>query len=572
MASLLDNAKLTPTLPTVTAPSWNTPVTNAPAVLPVNPTNYNQYATPQTQLDVTTPVEASKLVKGNVSTATLPQAQNNTVNWEAALRQAMSVITPVNSVQNPTNPNAPAGFSDTSSQTQTGTPDNSYNEKLISMMSESLGVKPTSQFDNYQKFSEAQGLAEKQQTVNDLTAQLNAISARTQSQVIGLEGQGRGIPQAILGGQAAQLQRQAAIEALPVAAQLSAAQGNLQTAQQQIETLMGLQKQDDEAMYRYRKDQRDYAMQSADKAEEKIFKEQQRADDLAKEERDNLQNLKTNYVKAAIDRGDFATASKISSATTSEELQRYAGSITGMTLDDQYKTAQIANIQSEIQSRGGSGSTEEASNILAYAQQYASTGNIPTGLPKGTFGIVSQVAKELPRQPGQVMNTLTGLADSKTPATEQADYARLNNILQNTKRLKELEQNKIGGVVSGTLGKIFGSEAQGEYLATRKAIVDDMSRMQSGAALTKEEIAQYEDYLPGRFSNTLGLGLGADAKIANFEKIINNRLTERLATNGLSIDGFSKIKLGGVERTVGEVIESNGVRGRVNSDGSITLL
>jgi hypothetical protein len=253
-------------------------------------------------------------------------------------------------------------------------------------------------------------------------------------------------------------------------------------------------------------------------------------------------------------------------------LQRLASM--PMSLDDRYKQAQIDNIYSEINKRNTEGAAGyDPSEIIAYAQQYASTGAIPTGLPKGSFGIIAQVAKELPKPKGTVVNTTTGITDSKIPSTEQTDYSRLVNIVNNTKRLAELDEERWGGLVSGIAGKITGSESQTKYLAIRKAIIDDMQRMQSGAALTEKETAFYADYLPGRYSNTLGFGAPSGNKIANFQEIIDNRLKERLAANGLSIYGYSTVNVGDDSFVVGDLIQnSSGQVGRVNPDGSITIV
>ena len=246
-------------------------------------------------------------------------------------------------------------------------------------------------------------------------------------------------------------------------------------------------------------------------------------------------------------------------------------------LDIQQQELQIKKLQKELNEVG---SDEDPSQVLAYAQQYAVTGVIPTGLPKGTFNVVSQMAKEIPKANGVIVNAITGVADSKAPATEQADYAKLYNILSNVKRLRELDAKRAsmgaGGLVGGLLGMVLPATANVEdaFMKTRKAIVDDMSRMQSGAALTPAEIENYEEYLPGRFSDTPGTGnlVGQNSlqSINNFETIINNRLRERLETNGLSMYGYSKVKIGSKEYSVGDVVtNSQGQTGRVLPDGSI---
>lgn len=215
--------------------------------------------------------------------------------------------------------------------------------------------------------------------------------------------------------------------------------------------------------------------------------------------------------------------------------------------------------------------------ITAYADQYASTGSL-TGIPKELVGVVTEAAKEAPKADGVLISKVTGVADAKIPATEQQDFTRLATILKNVQRLEEINKGRIGGLVAGSVGAVSGSQTQAQYLATRKAIVDDISRMQSGAALTADEVAFYEDYLPGRFSDTyvgpFKIGQDSQKKIENFKTIMENRLRDRLDTNNLAIVGFSKVKLDdGNEYTVGQIVTNDqGQRGRVNADGSITIL
>jgi deoxycytidylate deaminase len=216
----------------------------------------------------------------------------------------------------------------------------------------------------------------------------------------------------------------------------------------------------------------------------------------------------------------------------------------------------------------------DPTDMLAYAQQYASTGQIPTGIKGKAFGDIAQLAKEAPKSEGTLVSKSTGIVDSKIPSTEQQDFTRLATIIKNVERLKELDKKRVGGVVSGSIGKMFGNKDQEAYLMVRKAIVDDMSRMQSGAALQKDEVAFYEDYLPGRFTDQATVfGQKSTDKITNFEKVMKDRLTDRLNTNNLSIYGYSKVKLDdGSEHTVGDIItNAQGQTGRVNPDGTITI-
>ena len=294
-------------------------------------------------------------------------------------------------------------------------------------------------------------------------------------------------------------------------------------------------------------------------------------DFTSKEIADNLKNL--TVVEKAIPGivGEWIAAKENDPAMAKFSLNDYINfKEPGRALDLKEQQLRINKLQKDISETG---SDADPYQLMAYAQQYATTGAIPTGIPKGTFGIVSQAAKELPKQKGNIVNTTTGVADSKSSATEQADFSKLYNIINNVRRLKELDEKRIGGVLSGTLGAVFGSVDQDKYLKTRKAIVDDMSRMQSGAALTPDEIATYENYLPGRFSESFGLGVDSMKQLETFEELIDNRLKERLSTNGLSMYGYSKVNVGGKEYTAGDIISNGkGQNGRVNPDGTITLL
>lgn len=112
---------------------------------------------------------------------------------------------------------------------------------------------PPSSADSYKKAQNQTGILQKQAAVNDLTGKLNGIVAQGEANKLSLVGQGRGIPEAIIGGQQAQIGRETAIAALPVQAQLSAAQGDLQSAEQNLNTLFKIYSDDAQNKYDYKK-------------------------------------------------------------------------------------------------------------------------------------------------------------------------------------------------------------------------------------------------------------------------------------------------------------------------------
>jgi hypothetical protein len=147
------------------------------------------------------------------------------------------------------------------------------NNTMAQQLQGLLGMRqaPESQADIYAKEYKAQGIQKAQNEVNNYTSQLNAITAKAQAESLGLEGQGRGVTESIIGGQQAKINREAAIQALPVQAQLAAAQGNLEFAQQQLNTVFQLKVADSKAKTDYWNGLVDTAMNFATTAQQNIL-------------------------------------------------------------------------------------------------------------------------------------------------------------------------------------------------------------------------------------------------------------------------------------------------------------
>lgn len=428
--------------------------------------------------------------------------------------------------------------------------------------------------DSYRKAQQETDILNKQKIVGDLTGQLNAIVNKGQANQLSLIGQGRGIPEAIIGGQQAQIGRETAIAALPVQAQLSAAQGNLEMANDNLDKLFKIYSEDaknkHESGVAVKKMVYEYATTKEKRVLEKLDKQEERA----YQEKLNTQKEGKEYAKMAFENNQASLGSRImklnpNSPTYRDELAKLSGQ-----LRDPIKTAQLSKLNAEISALRPSTTGGVNESLTAYASQYSDTGKLPSpaelkmsGL---TVGQVTSMAKQIPRAKGFVVSNTTGTKSNSISAEAEKDFQKLYNVTEMTKRLKELDKKRIGGVVSGVVGGIFGSEDQGEYLTLRKAIVDEMSRMQSGAALTPDEIAVYNDYLPGRFSESFGLGRDSLKKIGSFESAMNQKLQNRLVNNGLSIYGYSKVKVGDTIRTVGDILDIGGVNYRVLPDGTLT--
>lgn len=206
----------------------------------------------------------------------------------------------------------------------TKTPTNQMDTFL--KLQEAIGTPPSSA-EAYKEAQRETGILEKQQKVNDLTSQLNQITTSAQANQLAITGQGRGIPEAIIGGQQAQIAKEAAIQALPVSAQLQAAQGNLEMAQQNLNTLFQIKSQDLTNQYNYKKDLVKGLWEIASAEEKRRLDKIDKLEDRKYQEGQDI--IKSNNqiaLEAAKHGAGSATLNKIYNAKTVGEAISVAGS------------------------------------------------------------------------------------------------------------------------------------------------------------------------------------------------------------------------------------------------------
>lgn len=126
-------------------------------------------------------------------------------------------------------------------------------QNMLWSVQQMLGLQPQSAEKDYLKMEKEAGIKKLESQVSGYTSELNNIVAERDANLLRLEGQGRGIPEVIIGGQQAQVNKEAAIRALPVQAQLDAAQGNLQMAQSRLDKLFTIRQQDIQTQYNFKK-------------------------------------------------------------------------------------------------------------------------------------------------------------------------------------------------------------------------------------------------------------------------------------------------------------------------------
>ena len=453
--------------------------------------------------------------------------------------------------------------------------------KRIQAINESLVGKSAYQAEQ----EKIQGEPELQKIQTDLSSRLKALQSEALAIPLQLQEQfaGRGVTTGGLAPIQAGALRQNAIQSLGISALLEASKGNILLAQEQVaravQTKYGALEEEQKAkLANLDLLIKDPATTIADKNRAIILQaiENKKTADLAfaKKNEEETRTKALEYASVA----DSLTLDKMMKSESALKVVQIARSKGLITPAEAKAKAELERIKSqtakdyaeaqkiliEAKQVGVIGPEE----LVAFAGQLASTGKTPTGLPKGTFGAVSQLAKEMPKQKGAVIDVNTGVKPDISDAKIDG-FAVLLDISKKAEQLKELDKKRIGGVVSGTLGKVFGATSQQQYIDLRTEIIDLLARARTGAALTVSEEKFYASQLPSRFSEPLGLGIDTQKRIENFASKIKGTLDTKLTANSAVIVGFSKIKLGDNEYTVGDILEVNGVRGRILSDGSI---
>ena len=313
-----------------------------------------------------------------------------------------------------------------------------------------------------------------------------------------------------------------------------------------------------------------------DPAEKKLASAQQKIlDERARqiaEQKQTESDIAKVVQTASANGAPKAVVDAMSKAKDVTEATRLATGWLSDPLDRQYKQAQIAKIKNDIATSGAS--SLDPAGVLAYAQQYAADGKIPTGLPKGTFGLVANVAKELPKAAGTVVDKNTGIKSGNLSPTQDDAIAALYDVTN--KDLPALLQkfNSINtGVLGGIGGALVGSQDRQDFKTLKQEIVNKLLKARSGAAVSDNEYKRYVSMLPTSFNQPLFLGTDGAKKIQSLQTALNGSLDSTLSTNGLAVYGYSKVNIGGNQYTVGDIVQnSNGQSGRINPDGSITYI
>ena len=203
---------------------------------------------------------------------------------------------------------------------------NQYLEPVVPLSQQAVEDQKQSDFDNmladfmdnqapskektYKDLEQEVQLAEKKQKADEIANRISTINAQAEANQLSLIGQGRGIPEAIIGGQSAQIAREAAIRVLPLSAEYAAAKGDFEYAQDRLDKMYQIRVADIDAKTAYQNKIIEYTYNFADKktqAKLEAIKEQNK---LKQEDQKQLEKYQWEFMGDALKNGQTSLASK----------------------------------------------------------------------------------------------------------------------------------------------------------------------------------------------------------------------------------------------------------------------
>lgn len=324
-------------------------------------------------------------------------------------------------------------------------------------------------------------IQQKQALKNQYQAQLNSIVNQAQADVLATQGQGRGIPEAIIGGQQAQIQKEAAIKALPVQALLSAAQNDLETAQSHVDKMFQIYAKDAENQVNYYNRQSDLVYNFLDK------QQQQQLDTIKQDKQFQQQILIKNldaqqtYANEALKKGNVRLFNAITSVKPPTDLN-----------SPTYKT-DLATYQKDLTTAitkyGGAGTIGNGGNLSANALAVIDNPNL---LNTYTSTMKQKVIAEL-QNAGY---------DTTTLGTKPLSDTAIKEINQTNTALTSLNDLRV--IISSNqdkLGPITGLAALNPWSESRKIqanidrVKQQVGKALEGGVLRKEDEEKYKKIL-----------------------------------------------------------------------------
>jgi len=385
---------------------------------------------------------------------------------------------------------------------------NQGNQAVLSQIADYLKPQEDQFSDAYSAIEKKSGLVNYQKDVNTYSSQLNNITSSRDAEMLKLEGQGRGQTQGFIGGEQARINREAAIQALPVQAQLAAAQGNLEMAQQRVNTLFQIKSQDISAQNTYKTNLANSVMQYANAAQQNILNA--KLGDIQKQEQREQQAIADakNIAMQAIEYGQSSLAARVmgldpKSATYQQEVN-----------------SAMAQLRKPV-TGGGSISAPDIKNIKrADGTEVSMQWNPTTGTwDEVGGGAINEAAGQ------KSLDQFNFLKKAITEAKDLVDATGPNmitqavgNVFVGNTRVKQL-QNKIDSLKTNLLTlntdpnvkKFFGPQMSNKDTELLLSAGSTLNAYDSSEKANSQELVRYESLI-NRMEKAVREGLGQEQK------------------------------------------------------------
>lgn len=423
---------------------------------------------------------------------------------------------------------------------------------------------------------QAQLQSEQEQNLPELKKQFADLNAQILAEVAGAEkltadleaGAGaKGLTTSILLGQQGAVARQKASSIALLQARAQGLLGQIEVAQATADRAIDLKYADAEDKIKLFRVQLESLQPILDKQEkiraealQRQYQDQQQKIADQKEKEKQIQNL---MITAAQSGGDNQTLTRIQASQTVPEAIAAAGNILGAEYREKLKqqafnnNIELQKLMIERSKASASGSLSET-DLIAYAQQYAATGSIPTGLPKGTFGAVSLVAGSLPKAPGTIISSVTGVVPpSATFSAAQSDgvsgtYHLVKDVIPN---LKSSFDNVLTNPGTGLFNLLrLRTKDVTEYNSQKTIFLNALLLANSGKVVSDSEMKRYQNLIPSLSTVRTGNGL---RQLDALQKELTDKLNSYLANNQLAIVGYDPNDPLGLNMDIGNAANFN---------------
>lgn len=427
-----------------------------------------------------------------------------------------------------------------------------------------------------------------QNEVQQYTSQLNNITASRDASILALEDTGRGQTTGFIGGEQGRIQRQAAIAALPIQAQLAAAQGNLEIAKSHVDSLFQMKVKDIETEQAYKNTVANTWMSVANTQQSNLLNAAIADSNARAAEKSQALSMANEWAKIAIDYGQNTLAGKMmkldpSSKTFQQDLATLQGQVskpmavtetgTWSQIDDGNGGKLLLNNKTgETKALTGDANTDQ--NIMAIANVKSGIDTIDAILKSPALDSVvgtSIFSRGAGTAGGALARFVSGAA------LGGATGAGAGSIIPG---LGTLVGGAVGALTGGTSAVLQGSKDA--FTGDRQTFIGDVQKMTAGLTLQELATAKARGVTFGALSAPeLQTVADAASKIAGWavkdgDKVIGYNASEKAFKKEIdTINNMRKLDFilkGGDPNEIGVKIMDDLTYWVVNSDGTMTQL